>query len=151
MRGRKTIRGRYVGGSGHRTGDPASSFQPKNVAPLENGSTRQVRAISDRASPWCLQFPRQYATALRTARGLVSGRAWNRSPMTRPVRRIPRSLIALLIWRAAEIEKPRTPPESAALLSASTMRWIWSAWMLMWTMRKSSRFAVTIVASRRAR
>jgi hypothetical protein len=44
---------------------------------------------------------------LRAARGLVSARAWYRSAMTRPVRRSPpRAVIALLICRAAEIEKP---------------------------------------------
>ena len=70
------------------------------------------------------QLFRQYARVFRTARGLVSGRAWKRSAMTVPVRRAPaRAVIALLICRAVEIEKPWMPLESARLSSASTIKW----------------------------
>jgi hypothetical protein len=55
-------------------------------------------------------FDKTYAIMLRTARGLVSGRAWNRSAMPLPVRRSPpRAVMAQLICRAAEIENPGYP------------------------------------------
>jgi hypothetical protein len=54
--------------------------------------------------------------ALRTARGLVSGRAWYRSAMTRPVRRSPpRAVIALLICRAGGDREALDPLGERAL------------------------------------
>jgi hypothetical protein len=69
----------------------------------------------------------------RMCRGVVSARAWYRSPTTFPLR--PRARFTASANRMA---RPCTPPRARRASSPSTMKCPWSCWIEKWITRKRS-------------
>ena len=101
----------------------------------------QARAVSLRLNQTTWKDIDYLAVDLPPGTGDIQLTLAQREPVTGAV-------IAALTRLAAEIEKPCMPRDSASLCAASTIKCRWLRWMLRCTMRKSSRRAVTIVASR---